>query len=52
MNGQSCDIPIEINGLDEIEAKIEKMSALMDEIKALAQSITESTVIISLPDEN
>lgn len=46
------NIPIKIEGLDEISAKVEKMSALMDEIKALAESITESTVTVNLPDEN
>ena len=48
---ESVNIPIKIEGLDEISAKVEKMSALMDEIKELAESITESKVYVSLPDE-
>lgn len=52
MKSVNCTIPVNIEGLDEINAKVEKMSALMDEIKALAQSITESTVTVNLPDEH
>lgn len=52
MSRESYDMPIKIEGLDEINAKVEKMSALMDEIKTLARSITESTVTINFPDEN
>lgn len=49
---ESYNMPIKINGLDEINTKIKKMSALMDEIKALAESITKSTIAVSLPDDN
>lgn len=52
MNNNSYNFDIEINGLDDINEKIEKISALMEEIKALAKSITESSITISLPDDN
>lgn len=52
MNEQSYNLPIQMNGIKEINSKIEKISALMDEIKALAKSINESTITVSLPDDN
>lgn len=48
---EPVNIPIKIDGLDEISAKVEKMSALMDEIKALAKSIEGSTVTVNLPEK-
>ena len=49
---KSFNIPINIEGMDEINAKIEKINALMCEIKTLAESITQATVTVSLPDDN
>ena len=52
MKSVNCTIPVEIEGLDDIQEKVEKLSALVEEAKTLAQSISESTVIVNLSDEN
>ena len=48
----NISIPVKFDGIDEITAKVEKMSALMDEIKTLAKSITESTITVRNLNEN
>ena len=49
MKSVNCTIPVEIEGLDDIQEKVEKLSALVEEAKTLAQSISESTVTVNLP---
>ena len=52
MDTISYVISAKIEGLEEATAKIEKINALMEEIKALAKSLEESICTIKIPDED
>ena len=49
MKSVNCTIPVDIEGLDDIQEKVEKLSALVEEAKTLAQSISESTITLNMP---
>ena len=49
MKSVYCTVPVRVEGIEEILEKVEKLNALAEEAKTLAQSISEYTVTVNLP---